>query len=340
MTQPIKIQTSSRRLLILCPTSDTTQPQFTSFLTALTGHAPQKDLRTYAGYTSHPALKLRTKYYAADVSLWCDEIPAVDAEEPSLDSWVEQMISDEAKEVREAIGSIVLLLPRTKVGDDKLIEECVQYIEAVTRLGYQIDDESDREFTTISVLQDVRPTPAADRTRQQNDETTLLDKLQETCISDHGLFGWEFISLPADPHLESKPSQHVTEDGEKVGLARVIEALEQVMWLSSDKSGVDQPEEAEIEDLLSQEDELDSSPVPTSGGPHSVRPLLQTTDDGEREDHDKDEEGDQGLQVEQLSSLMERVTAIREAGGEISKEEREKFAKREIAKIMKELDLK
>lgn len=335
-----KAQTSPRRLLTLCPTSNTTQPQFVSFLTALTDQAPQRNLANFAGYTAHPALKLRTKYYAADVNVWCDEIPSHESKDPSLNSWVEQMVSDEAQEVREAIGSIVLLLPRPNIENDKLIEECIPYIEAVTRLGYQIDDESDREFTTMAVLQDMRPTAAGDRTRTQDDETKLLDKLQETCISDHGLFGWEFVSLPAVPRLESESSQHVTHEGEKTGLARVIEVLEQVMWLSNEKSGVDEGDEAEIDELLSVEHDVDSGAVTTSAGQRSVLPLLHATNEVESDDHEKDIETDQSLQVEQLSSLMERVTAIREAGSEMSKEDREKFAKRELAKIMKELDIK
>jgi hypothetical protein len=78
-SKPVK--PSSLRLLILSPrsptsnTSQTTPPSFRPFLEALTGSKPADEITTFAGYTSHPPLRLRTKYYERDVSIWCDEIP-------------------------------------------------------------------------------------------------------------------------------------------------------------------------------------------------------------------------------------------------------------------------
>lgn len=71
--------------------------------------------------------------------------------------------------------------------------------------------------------------------------------------------------------------------------------------------------------MLSNEDDDDDA----AGG---SRPL-QGREDVEDED----------FQVEQLPALMEQVVAIREAGLEMSPAERERFAKREIERIMREM---
>ena len=43
------------------------------------------------------------------------------------------------------------------------------------------------------------------------------------------------------------------------------------------------------------------------------------------------------LQVEQLAGLMDRIIATKEAAADMSKEDREKFARREVSKIMHEM---
>jgi hypothetical protein len=50
-------------------------------------------------------------------------------------------------------------------------------------------------------------------------------------------------------------------------------------------------------------------------------------DTGEEED----------LKIDQLPGLLERVVAIRKAGADMSKTDRERFAKREVDRIMKDL---
>jgi hypothetical protein len=51
----------------------------------------------------------------------------------------------------------------------------------------------------------------------------------------------------------------------------------------------------------------------------------------------QDREGDEDVKIYQLPGLLERVVAIREAGAEMSKADRERFAKREVERIMKDL---
>jgi hypothetical protein len=62
----------------------------------------------------------------------------------------------------------------------------------------------------------------------------------------------------------------------------------------------------------------------------------QEEDEEERYVPSQDTEGED-VKIDQLPGLLERVVAIREAGAEMSKADRERFAKREVERIMKDL---
>jgi hypothetical protein len=49
------------------------------------------------------------------------------------------------------------------------------------------------------------------------------------------------------------------------------------------------------------------------------------------------EKDGEDISIDQMSALMERVVAIREAGADMERDERQKFAKREVEKIMQEI---
>lgn len=68
-----------RRLLILSPSSHA-HSIIPALLKTLTGHAPdetQIQTQSFAGYTTHPPLRIENRYYTADVPVWVDEIPAI-----------------------------------------------------------------------------------------------------------------------------------------------------------------------------------------------------------------------------------------------------------------------
>ncbi|KAL5001992.1 alpha and gamma adaptin binding protein p34-domain-containing protein [Aspergillus recurvatus] len=143
-----------RRLLILSPSSQS-QSLIPSLLKQLTGHPPsetQIQTQCFAGYTTHPPLRIENRYYAADVPVWVDEIPVfagtevkADGEQvPELEStekeksvpeaeqgsgewqgrkedacarWSQEFSSSEARVVRDAIGAVMICLenPRPNV---------------------------------------------------------------------------------------------------------------------------------------------------------------------------------------------------------------------------------
>ncbi|EED15002.1 conserved hypothetical protein [Talaromyces stipitatus ATCC 10500] len=119
-----------RRLLILTTShqSNRTIPMFLHSLTGVkvtppissssTSTAPSTDNQSFAGYTTHAPFQITNKYYSAEVPIWVDEIPiSFSPEAPGAlaeerietrAQWKTSFLSDEAREVRDAIGAIVL----------------------------------------------------------------------------------------------------------------------------------------------------------------------------------------------------------------------------------------
>lgn len=405
MSNNMEAKASGLRLLILVPPSGIfqgvegsspaeqipdgdTKTLFSLFLTKLTGSAPSQDLSAFAGYTSHPPLRIQNKYYSARITLWCDELPASTASTqkqgtPDLAQWTQQMLSVEAKEAREVIGGIVVILPYVHAAEtaqtlQKLkAETFIHYIKAVNKLRELIEDETGRDVATVVAVQDMTPKAAAMRRAEREGATGITaftETLEETCVSDHGIFGWDVVAW--QPEIELSPTCHAgaenipgapqhdlverprNEYGEQTGMARIIEILEQTNWSAS----LTDAEADEGYGLLSTDDILESD---DEFGAPGLKPRFslqsrghkdivgQQSDEFQREimglhfaleeqsqqhtDVPLDRGDDQ--QVEQLIGLMDRVVATREAAAELSKEDREKFARRQVGRIMREMDI-
>ncbi|EXJ63381.1 uncharacterized protein A1O5_11430 [Cladophialophora psammophila CBS 110553] len=405
---------SSFRLLILSPSprDPASIPPLRSFLEAITGSKPSDDIASFAGYTSHSPLRLRTKYYSADVGIWCDELPptteatksslgkesdhagcsggpqrssedaVTDSEPVTLAHWKEQMLSSEAKEVRAVIGGIVLVLPIVASllpsPNAPILEQYVTLVETVHALREAVEDESyGRDIASLVVLQST--TPAVGKAKLSE----AMSDLEEVCLSERGILGWDFVAWESGQLLaasEGKHGQTVDQEGEdvggdgedernefgeKTGIKRVIEALEGVDWSASphaddEREGDDGHGDFDFADFDQGEDEdvgeLFSSSSKNIFGKRAVIPgfdyefqremmelkmsMLEDVDDSDdNENHEKveTEREDEDTQVEQLQVLMERVVAIREAGSEMPRTERDKFARREIRRIMREM---
>ncbi|KIV93239.1 hypothetical protein PV10_04468 [Exophiala mesophila] len=364
---------SSLRLLILAPqpTTTSTTPPFPSFLHALTGSKPSSIQTTFAGYTSHPPLRLSTKYYRSDVNIWCDELPAnsqtkptsdpesssgelVDPDLDTLDGWKEQMLSAAAAEVRAVIGGIVLLLPVASISSPSTTtssspsDELVALVESVHALREAVEDENyGRDIAATVVLQGMTSSVRMDKL----DETREM--LEDACLSDRGILGWDFVSWNAESDLEKIHEKDAprNEYGERTGIARVIEVLEGVDWSASPNLG-DGDDDGEIDfangdgDSDSGLDSFNLTKVPGAGRMAGLDAELQRemmelklsmTDASDEAGQTGELQDDQEDQVDQFPALMERVVAIREAGSEMSPSEREKFARREVARIMREM---
>ncbi|RAO70602.1 uncharacterized protein BHQ10_006614 [Talaromyces amestolkiae] len=156
-TSKPKLITNPLRLLILTPSdqSNTTIPALLQSLTGVPVTPPPAssstadngtEIQTFAGYTTHAPLPISNKYYAADVPIWVDEIPT----SPSPDSpsatpntgeediettpqWKTTFLSPEAREVRDAIGAIVLCVRNPSLSISKAVpREALELATAAT----------------------------------------------------------------------------------------------------------------------------------------------------------------------------------------------------------------
>ncbi|EEA23070.1 hypothetical protein EYB26_006880 [Talaromyces marneffei] len=127
--------TNPLRILILTPSTQSNQtiPVLLQSLTGVPATPPLSSLssstdnpeqkQSFAGYTTHAPFQISNKYYSADVPIWVDEIPTassppqsstvatIPTNEEAIEStsqWKTSFLSDEAREVRDAIGAIVL----------------------------------------------------------------------------------------------------------------------------------------------------------------------------------------------------------------------------------------
>lgn len=335
------IKASDLRLLVLAPseaskddTNRSTAHLFLPFLTALTDVEPSADITTFAGYTTHPPLTIKNKYYASFITIWCDELINGSSE------WSENMRSDEAKEVREVIGGIVLLLPYGTRSD--VLDSYCGLLADVNTVRELIEDDTGRDIATVAVVQDT--TLKATAQSNSTDLLSFTQKLEDTCLSDHGIFGWDIIHW--QPNTEQSPSTN--EFGEKTGMPRVVEVLEQTDWSTSVTAGQNDYELASVDDFL---DDLDQPDVKPRVRPFKD-PIASQSDEFQREiaglhfaledqsckESGEPENGDE-LEVDQMMSLMSRAAEIREEGATMSKEERERFARKEVAKLMREMKL-
>ncbi|KPI35524.1 uncharacterized protein AB675_11014 [Cyphellophora attinorum] len=358
---PAEASLSQLRLLILSPAnaSKSTPSAFPPVLKYLTATAPSENVENFAGYTSHVPIRLRTKYYTKDVSLWCDELPDLLADGnkanegrreegdgtagtqsngedgTTLDEWQEQMLSAAAAEVRSVIGGIILIMPIK--ASTKLPIWLIDYVRAVHSLREAIEDDSPgRDIASAVILQ-----PEAIPMVQQSSVSSVLKALDDTaealsseCL-ENDMLGWDVVHWLGDDdpseviHTQTGPRN---EFGERIGIARIFEVLESVDW-SAAPDPTEETEDGAAGDtgslgrqrLTGLDDELQEEML---GLKLSMMEEQALSDD---------EAGGEDLSIEQMEQLQGRILAIREAASGMSGSQKELFAQREIDRIMKEL---
>ena len=372
-TRPQKSQPvskSSLRLLILSPSKTIPQlahpPLLRPLLTALTGIEPPPSVsengNSFAGYTSHPPVQLRNKYYATDISIWCDELPASanaaiqdllestsEDEQASLKAWREQMCSDAAHEVRGVIGGIIVAFPfdeqsmlRSQAAPSPDLDEpreaseeserCFEYLDAVNEVRDLIEDEHfGRELPLIAVLQGKHSPNVSSTTQSEIQEA--VEQMEEEWMSTREALGWDFVAWDGD--LETAAMKLRDENGEKTGIAKIFECLELANWnakVDAEEEDSDLGEEQDVTSLGLREDGIRMQSHELEEEMMSLK--LEMMRHGEGLD---EEEDDQSIQAEQFQGLMERATAIKEAASELQGQEKSDFARREIDRLLKDL---
>ena len=376
---------SAFRLLILSPALPSIPSPISPLLEALTGTKPTLDqVRAgFAGYTQHPPLQIRTKYYNSNVATWCDEVPlltqsafrlslsetevklhdldrlqgdsnaldgvsstvastrttadgdAQSEEVPTLPAWRIQMLSDAALEVRGVIGGIVLALPMsfsptTSVSKQVLPDGYLDVVEAVNELRDVIEEEGHgRDVASVILLM------GTGKEGESGGLGVATEKMEEVLLEERGILGWDIVRWEGAATEKAEVNGARNAYGEKIGIERVKELLESIDW-SAPLPSIGK----EDNDLGFLSSEYEDAKLGVDGLKLQGQELEQEMMGLKLAMRDHDFDGDieeEDLQVDQLPRLLDRVVAIKEAGLEMSKSDREKFAKREVDRIMKEI---
>jgi hypothetical protein len=243
--------------------------------------------------------------------------------------WKEIMAdaADEAREVRKAVGGILFVVSIKDFGSKENMAEALDLLEQVEEVRAKCEDEGEgREVVGVAVL-------------VGDGSESKVDEAEEALRGERGVFGWDVIAW--DGNLEKAEGQDVKNIyGEKISIERVKEILEAVPWTTSADDGqgsfLDSDNDADW--TTSEQRELDREMMGLKMDLHGA----EADNDGGEETFGEDEwpelQGSgEDVKVEQLQGLMERLIATREAASALSGAEKQKFAKREVERIIKEM---
>lgn len=173
-------------------------------MVALTGEVP----RSVDSADSHSGLsqpyRIENKYYTADLDIWVDEFDGKEG----LSEWVETFCSEEAKEVRDAIGGLIYTF-------DPKQQEWYEHVEAFSKF--------------VELL-----------------ETELWEGVCLAVSRGHCKKGDELMELGFE-HVDQS-ADRANEFGERDGIERIKEALESYEWASPPEDEPVNEEEPELEE--------------------------------------------------------------------------------------------
>ncbi|KAK3326600.1 alpha and gamma adaptin binding protein p34 [Apodospora peruviana] len=321
--------------------------------TASSSSSTDDSSQTLAGTTHH--LSLTTAYYSATVPIWLDLIA-------SPEEWAQTFLSPEAKEVLEVLGGVVVVFPLVSEGAAAATKELVKHVGSVVREGL-----GGWEWDGVGLAVGVS---TGGTSGEEMDE--VLDEWEDLCAE----LGLEFVhyhQLTKEKEKGGEKKGEKNEFGERMGIERVLEALQANDW-----SG------AGAED--GSEEEEDEFGAMESGGPAATRRV--GNDDGEldpeslgfgfdREDFvrlrkaiwtrsaehedeqekengkmiagkaggqgegpEGDEEEDEKLgddEIRKLEGMMRKLQAVRDMTAGMPDEQRRRMAKQAVDEVMKEL---
>ncbi|KAG0125945.1 hypothetical protein HOY82DRAFT_492155 [Tuber indicum] len=306
--------TNSRRILLVGQRSSGKL----AFLKTLTGSLPPTTTTSTSPAGLSHALPLTTPYYKTIVPIWIDEIPST-----SPNTWSSTYLSAEAREVLHALGAFILTFrkPSSEV-DLARIREVLRAVQGIVKgCGYAWDGVC----LAVGMPQSLQP--------RLEVEVEVWEEMCREC-------GFEFVDFEVKARNEF---------GECAGMERVREALEANDWAADDEIGDDDGGDGD--------DDAGSFGPFTSGGDDDgvgIDPLKFIGDEMEREMfglhraifgdeestgessiHGVTDDEDEEAQVEKLESMMMRMSALKDMGEDVSKEERRRVAAKALSDIMK-----
>ncbi len=332
----------------------------------LTGSHPEPVSSTLAGTTHN--LPITTPYYTAQVPIWLDLVTS-----PS--EWADTFLSDEAKEVLEVIGGIVVIfaisgpsaqppLSSSSSGSSTRApatkEETKAFISHVGRVVRE--GLGGWEWDGVSLGIGVGDLGT--------DDPDALDEWEDAC-ADVGL---EFVHVRAtqaqgaDKAVDKASEEARNEFGERMGIARALEALQSNDWEGRGAAEDEDDDEFELGELSkegekgseSKGQDADSELDPESLGFgfdradfEGLKKAIWSSGQGNSEDFmddqgqastekpEKDGGGeDQELgdeDVQKLERMFTKLQAVRDKSAGLPEEQRQRIAKKAVAEVMREL---
>ncbi|KAK2871934.1 hypothetical protein FQN49_002693 [Arthroderma sp. PD_2] len=333
---------------------------------------------SFAGYTTHAPLQLNTKYYSTEIPIWVDEVPSISLaessavpspsveQEDSADSpevWKDEFLSAEAREVRDAIGAIIVCVQRPKPPDPALCEDkvvdgsehkysavfqgAVDKVKEIARAVGEVKALTEEERGEIGDVPGLILLIGGEGERKPS--TASEDDDGYSCAAEYGAMWWdEELSGSGigsgievvcwDPKESKESSSSRNEFGELMGIPRVLEVLETHQWSSLGTDDLDD----DLESMNLQEHEegmggfsLEANELEKEMA--SLRLAINSNSNNEDMDEQFEDMGEDDLEVEQLEGLMLRVQAIKDMGTDLPEQERKKFAAKAIRDLMKDI---
>ncbi|SPO06958.1 uncharacterized protein DNG_09652 [Cephalotrichum gorgonifer] len=290
----------------------------------LSGTAPTPS-PTLSGVTH--ILPLSTPYYTASLPVWLDLI-----EDP--EDWSSTFLSPEAKEVLDVLGGLIVVFEIPTTGSPDAAEALIREVGRVVREGL-----GGWEWDGVVVAVGLGSDESGD--------------WEDRCAGG----GMELVVVSGG---EAEGARN--EFGEKVGIARVMEALQANDW-----TGV--PDEEEEPDLYPDSDSdfglgdpgdfeglrqaiLEASleregwgaagdeDEKEEGGPGEGGSTKTAEGRGAGSRQDRDEKGEEDIgdeDVRKMEAMMSKLLAARELGEGMPEGERRRMARRAVGEVMKEL---
>jgi hypothetical protein len=298
-----------------------------------------------------------TPYYSALVPIWIDEFPSstTDANQTAgIDAWLQDFLRDEARDVVRAVGAWVYVFrkPASDAGstsldaNDTITQEAqtgMKAIQAVVEKHVEYDEDGVSSVLKLAVV------TANERWAPLNQGTASPGKtlLNDTTAQDQEAeedkcmeFDFEYINYTAS-------GQNVF--GEKVGFARLQEALQTTQWTSSGSGhGEDDGDgEDDIAAMLAAFDAegagmtgTDREEAEWTAEMFAVKSALHEQGDTDDEHEDSGDDGaitaDES-QVDDLELLMGRLLAVREQSIGLPEEQRKRMAAQAVSDAVRNL---
>ncbi|KAB5531240.1 hypothetical protein GE09DRAFT_1193702 [Coniochaeta sp. 2T2.1] len=284
-------------------------------------NSQQQESSSLAG-TTH-TLPLSTAYYKADIPLWLDLIS-----DPA--EWADSFLSEEAREVLEVLGGLVVVFSLKGTTGTDTGGELIRQVGRVVKEGL-----GGWEWDGVGVVVGVGDVAGG----EGRDEGEVLDEWEDICAG----FGMEFVHVRTTTAREEGRNEF----GEKMGIARIREALEANDWAQA--GGFDDGGDGDGPDGFDEEVKATEEDGPSELNPEDLEFGFDREDfaglkkaiwsSGRAEDGD--EEGDGETQedddVQKLEGMMKKLLAVREMSAGLPEEQRRRMASRAVGEVMKEL---